>query len=54
MKEQLDKNEKPSKFIERQAETNRNAGIDPGFSRYPSTENWVDAIIEYLDQNEVK
>lgn len=42
--------EKPSVFIERQAEENRQKGIDPGFSSYPSIGNWVDAIIEYLDQ----
>ena len=44
------KNITPKARIAELAERFRLAGIDPGWSRYPSLEDVVNAIVVYLDE----
>lgn len=41
---------KPSKRIAQLAEEQRQKGIDPGFSPYPNMSDWLNAIIQFLDE----
>ena len=44
------KNINPKARIVELAEQFRLKGIDPGFCRYPSVEDFINAIITYLDE----